>query len=301
MMPVEKCDVVDRSALAQFRRKYEQWMSWLGGDTYHALERQLARMMHLDMAYRVLIEARRGSDGRTTAAAMNGLLASFLDQCYVETQVLAISRLTDRRKDVISVRRLLDDVGAHCHLLTRENYVAFDGLPYEPRIGGGSGLLSPKSNAAKNLRSFTRHQRFDGFSGVSPERRSRSDCIRCQVFKTTENYLDKVDEEGLGGLRNKFIAHAASPSSRGARGYSGPSAEILEKVARAHQLILRAFVSINDILPRFVRLDLVTHPPLGFLSGLDNPYSAVPIVRLQKRWDGLQKERGEWCLPAEIR
>jgi hypothetical protein len=289
MKPVEECDVEDRAALIEFRRKYEEWISWFWSDEYHALERQLVRMMHFDMAYRVLIEARRGPDGSTPVAAMNGLLASFMDQCYVETQVLAIGRLTDRGKDVVSIRRLLDDVRANCHLLTRENYVAYDGLPYEPRIGG-SGLLSPESDEAKNVRSWARHQKFDQLSGVSPERRSRSDCVRCQFFKTIESYLDEVDEDGLRKLRNKFIAHAANPSSRGSQRYAGPSAEILEKVAKAHRLILRAFVTTSDLL-RSEKVSLIVNPPPGFLNSLDKPYSSVSIADLRGRWEELNRER----------
>jgi AbiU2 len=261
-------------------------------------------MMHFDMAYRVLIEARRGSDGRTPVAAMNGLLASFMDQCYWETQVLAVCRLIDKRKDVISIRRLLDDVRVHCHLLTRENYVGYDGLPYEPRIGSGSGgllspesdgLLSPGSDEEKNFRSWARHQEFDQLSGVSPERRSRSDCIRCQVFKTIEGYLDKVDEDGLIKLRNKFIAHAADLGSRGSQVYSGPSAEFLEKVANAQRQILCALREISSLLPRFEKTDRIPHPSPGFLNGLEKPYSCVAIADLQKKWDELSDERREWC------
>jgi hypothetical protein len=295
MRPIDECDVQDRTALVEFRRKREEWLSRLWSEDYHALEKQFARMVGFDMAYRVLIEARRDSDGRNSVAAMNGLLASFVDQCYVETQVLAVGRLTDRRKDVISVRSLLDDVRLHCHLLTRENCVAYDGLPYEPRIGSSSGLMLTGSAEEENLKSFVRHQEFDKLSCVSLDRRSRSDCIRCGVFNTIEEYFDEVDGDGLKTLRNKFIAHAASLGSRGSATYSGASSEILEKVTNAHRQILYALREINFLLARFEKTDHIPHWPLGFLNGLDKPYSCLTIADLQKKWEELSDERRKWC------
>jgi len=292
MKAIEDCDVEDRSALKEFRHKREEWLSWIWSDEYHALQRQIVRMIHNDMAYRVLIEARRCPEDESPGAALNGLLASFMDQAYVETQVLAIGRLTDRGNDVVSVRRLVDDVHAHCYLFTREIYVAHDGVPYEPQIEG-SGLLIPGSNEDKSFNAWIRHEKFDQISGISPAGRSRSNCIQCHVFKAVEDCMREIEEEGLRKLRNKFVAHAASTTSRGSQRYSGPSPEILEKVAKAHRQIVRAFTAIAGLL-RAERLDLAVYPPLGFLNGLDNAYSTVPVAGLQKRWDELRQERETW-------
>ena len=49
-------------------------------------------------------------------------------------QVLAIRRLTDTTKNVLSLSKLLQDIRSHRQLLTRENYVAFDGLPYHYEV-----------------------------------------------------------------------------------------------------------------------------------------------------------------------
>ena len=48
------------------------------------------------------------------------------------TQVLAIRRLMDDgNSDVISLRRPVKDIRRDFALFTRENYVCFDGLPYD--------------------------------------------------------------------------------------------------------------------------------------------------------------------------
>src|SRR5439155_4784372 len=64
-------------------------------------------------------------------SAPSSTLAYLLDRGYVFTQVLAIQKLLDNREDVISVRRLLKDVRKHRGVITREVYVAGDGLPYD--------------------------------------------------------------------------------------------------------------------------------------------------------------------------
>ena len=107
---IDQCDVVDRGALALYRVKRYEWLSWYElrkGDP-NTIQQQLFSMMFLDLAYRTLAVARHKTDEESVVSAQSGLLAHFLDQGYVATQVLAIRRLLDGRKDVFSLRRLLD-------------------------------------------------------------------------------------------------------------------------------------------------------------------------------------------------
>jgi hypothetical protein len=129
----DQCDVLDRKKLERYRVKRYEWLSWYElrkGDP-NTIQQQLFSMMFLDVAYRILASARQSTDQGSTFAAQSGLLAHFLDQGYVATQVLAIRRLLDGRKDVFSLRRLLDDMTEHRELITRENYVCYDGLPFD--------------------------------------------------------------------------------------------------------------------------------------------------------------------------
>jgi hypothetical protein len=61
----------------------------------------------------------------------NTLVAEQIIYGYVATQVLAVRRLVDKRADVISLRRLIKDVRQNFGLFTRENYVCYDGQPYD--------------------------------------------------------------------------------------------------------------------------------------------------------------------------
>lgn len=136
--PVSACDVVCKSNLERYREKRDQWIGWLDVDPVHAITNQLHDMMWNDVTYRTFNEARR-LDSNNPTAAVAPLLSEFIDVGYVAMQVLAISKLTDPsdpkkpKRAVISLRRLVDEVSAERMLITRENYIAFDGLPYDPR------------------------------------------------------------------------------------------------------------------------------------------------------------------------
>jgi hypothetical protein len=89
--PADQCDVLDRKRLDRYRVKRYEWLSWYElrkGDP-NTIQQQLFSMMFLDLAYRILASARQSTDQGSAFPAQSGLLAHFLDQGYVATQVLA--------------------------------------------------------------------------------------------------------------------------------------------------------------------------------------------------------------------
>lgn len=119
---VEQCDVAEKPNLVQYRRKWTEWMSWYG---YGALEpnsiqSQIHRMLFNDLTYRATVSVRASVNANVPISARSATLAYLLDEGYVVSQVLALQRLVDNRRDVISVKRLLKDVEKHRGLITRE-------------------------------------------------------------------------------------------------------------------------------------------------------------------------------------
>ena len=79
-----------------------------------------------DVVFRSLIDlAVNDSD----SALHNSLLTEALLGGHVATQILALRRLIDDGSTVLSLRRLLKDIKQNASLITRENFVCFDGLP----------------------------------------------------------------------------------------------------------------------------------------------------------------------------
>jgi len=262
--------------------------------------------MFLDLAYRILAAARESTDQGSAFAAQSGLLAHFLDQGYVATQVLAIRRLLDGRKDVFSLRRLLDDMTEHRELVTRENDVCHDGLPFDSEAwqskGQGVevqiwGIQAPGLH--KFLGSRVRHEMFDRLSGVSSTARQRGDLIKEDVFDKLKKLLFNSTAERIVVLSHKFFAHAATGDSRGSLAFSGIKLSDVDEVQRAFVRVERV---ITDLL-LFIAIGRQVLPmrPLGMFQGLEQPYASTDSVKnMDKIWDQLEEERNQWAKGIEL-
>jgi hypothetical protein len=302
---IDDCDVnvTKRKKLARYRAKREEWLGWykFREDEPHGIERQIFSMIFIDLGYRTLAEPRHKADKSQKIAARSNLLAHLLDQGYVASQVLAIRRLLDKGNDVISVRRLLDDIFKNRHLLTRENYVCYDGLPYDPDAWQELppsfetrmwGIQAP--GLSKYAGARARHEAFDRLSGVLASERKRDDLIRESVFQRLKQWLEVSPAKKIITLSHKFLAHAADMSSRGSLEYSGVK---LTDIAAVHRAIIRVERAIaNELLFIAEARDVVPMPPLGLFQDLDTPY-ALPdsMASMQKLWDQLTDERNKWA------
>src|SRR5258708_10542607 len=118
---------------------------------------------------------------------------------HVATQVLAIRRLVDDgNSDIISLRRLVKDMRRNFALFTRENFVCFDGLPYDyeavqrkemmERIGAGV-FWGETSGPAAHSTSRMAHEQFDRLACIRPENRRREDRLPISLVTTIERCL----------------------------------------------------------------------------------------------------------------
>ena len=100
---VENCDVDDKKALVQYRNKWKQWMSWYSysASEPHNIESQIHQMLFNDLTYRATVSVRESSASDAAISARSSTLAYLLDHGYVVSQVLALQKLLDDRKDVV--------------------------------------------------------------------------------------------------------------------------------------------------------------------------------------------------------
>lgn len=300
--PVEACDVLRPQALAKYRKKRAEWLGWyqFRKDEPNNIEGQIIRMIFLDICYRILTKPRAETPQNVNIAARNGLLAHMLDFGYAATQVLAIRRLLDRRTDVVSLQRLLSNIKLNRKLITRENYVAQDGKPYNPD-GWKSLPATPEIQIwgpqAPGLSYYAisneRHKLFDKLSRVPAAERSRDDLISQHIFDKLESWLRSVEAEKLVMLSHKFFAHAADSNSLGALAESGVLLGDIERAQRAIVRVERAIT--DDILFIGVSREVVAMQPLGFLQGLDAPYvTAEMFAQMDALWNELKTDRNTW-------
>jgi hypothetical protein len=213
-----------RSALESYRAKRAVWLSWISTDEHHAIWSTLHSMVWTDVAFKTLTNFGANDDEN---ALNNQLMVEALLNGHVATQVLAIRRLMDNGSSgIISLRRLLKDLKRAFALLTRENYVGYDGLPYdylavrqgrfEKNAGkwGQGGIWMPTEGPEGDGTSELAHSQFDKLSGIDPTKRSREDRLPVSLITTIEKWLDDSGADDLAEWSHAYLAHAGGPELR---------------------------------------------------------------------------------------
>ena len=136
----------------------------------------------------------------------------------ISHSILAIRRLIDPKKGVISLCRLVGDIKTNINLFTRENYVCFDGLPFDYAAVQHKEMLARAGEAfwwgdtwGPNAHGTSQmaHEQFDKLMGVSVGSRARrEDRIPTSILTNTSG----ADE--LAKWSHSYLAHAAVPNKR---------------------------------------------------------------------------------------
>jgi hypothetical protein len=214
------CDVPgDKSALNAFRQKRAQWSGWLDDDPDHAIWRTVSALVWRDTTFSAVSKlALDNPEGPLNAT----LLGETIVSGHVTMQVLALRRLIDRGSGVISLRRLITDLRRNWRLLTRENFVCFDGLPYDyeavmqqvwaergPGVHWGE-TTGPKAYGTSELL----HRQFDRLAGIDAANRERSDVLPKSLLANVEGWLLSSGAEEIVKWSHNYLAHAGNSQDR---------------------------------------------------------------------------------------
>ena len=312
---LESFDVQDTEKLGAFRRKREEWIEWLFGEDPHSILRQIEWMTWDYRVFRVLYDSRRlAARAGKPSAALNRMVAAFLDNGFVAMQALAIRKLLDPRKDVISLLRLVTDIKENWHLFTRVVFVGYDGCPFDTGPGedvfnrefgdqfSSKGIACwvtvPITSGPNAWRHAERlHERFDRLSGCDPRKLSRADelppSIICELLKLLKGDSIRKAKD----LANKRIAHAADAASRKLveKNLDGLRFADIEDAQRA-LVTIAGFVSaslldspIHALTPT-LQYDLCEHLDAGWVREPN---------RLWAMWDGVATSQDQWLEAAE--
>ncbi|MGD9979889.1 MAG: hypothetical protein AB7H66_09345 [Hyphomonadaceae bacterium] len=192
---------------------------------------------------------------------MNSVIRELLDDGYVAFQTAAIRKLIEpaqrqASRQIISLRRVLDDMQASRTQLTREVFVCFDGAPYDydtayaaylatnPESPGFTGV--PTTGPAAFGDCARAHSKFDKLAGTDPSTRSRADLIAQGYFDAHYATLAASGADGIADYCNKFITHAADAASRKTAKSETVSLRLFEDCHR--KLYKIAFALYADVL-----------------------------------------------------
>lgn len=304
---IDQCDVLDKARLVEFRAKRIEWVDLLEKDKLHSVSEQLSSLVWQDAVFRLFNEGRRLHDPSLPTSSMAFLLAEALTYGYVNGLVLGVSRLTDPRQEtkkgdrnVVSLRRVFEDIRDHRHLITREIFVCYDGVIYDvammpsPSMRGGDGgsgwiAIGGSQDAWTPARL---HNHFDALSGVSNANRRRDDVIADQAFNEIEALLSSPIFEKLRALRNKVVGHAADPASRASLADFGftllEAEEALKLLCRVQQRLQIGLLwnSSSTVMP-IPQFDIMEH--------MDQPFLRPDQIEvLSPFWDDLVRAREGW-------
>ena len=240
----------------------------------------------------------------------NGSVVRLFDAGFVTTQAMAIRRLIEKPKRdpswaVISLRSVLKDIEDNAHLITRENYVCYDGLPYDyqsvhdqwiatlPTGNGGvhTTWLATSGPTAWHMSELV-HKNFDKLSGVSPKKRERTDTISHNIFANLEKRIDTCKD--IKKYVDKFVAHASAPETR-AKLPEDQRAVTLDRL-KAHQKIVYQIAGfVSGQLLYETNLGGVPVPQYDHLSNLDKCWTTTQnLDKARQVWNEYAREVSEW-------
>lgn len=292
---ISDCKVSNKTDLARYRAKRTEWVNWLEDDEHHAIWQVLTQMVWNEVAFKTLAGI---ADADDDSVLNNTLIRNAVLYGHVAMQVLAIRRLTDMSKGVLSLSKLLLDIRSNRQLLTRENYVSFDGLPYDYAIveeehyrTRGFGATWLETTGPRAFGSARRaHEQFDRLSGVSPDRRKRDDQLPTKLTHTIEGWIVECGANDIANWSHKYLAHAGSLASRQAiAGYGVTGVKIdtaIKGLARAAEAVsaylLYSSGRMNALMAtaQFDQFERLENPALASTSVVD------PLVV----WDTLTRE-----------
>ena len=175
--------MADKESLAIFKVNIIKWQEMLTGNDQHSIYNQIQDIIWNDNVYRTFNEARRiSAETNGSSTGLAGTLIELVDRMFVTHQSMAIRMLIDDYewrpdRSVYSLPRLLKEIEQNKNLFTRENYICYDGLPFD-----GKNLSWKDELIYKD-----RQKKFDILSKKNESDRNREDNLSHAVFSEIKN------------------------------------------------------------------------------------------------------------------
>jgi len=306
--PIDQCDISDKAKGESFRQMRMKWVKWLHGEGPHSISRQISSILWDYALFISVNELRRiATEEPEKDVGINGPVLHLFDAGFVTTQAVAIRRLIEKpnknpKRAIISLRRVLKEIEENLELMTRENYVCNDGLPYDYYLvyqrwlsslpnGVHSGSLPTYGPNAFDM-SERVHKNFDILAQVDPKERSRSDRIKIEILEYLESEIKKC--ENIKKYVDKFIAHAAAPETRASLS-NEEKGITLEHLETCHKIIYQVASFISGQLLWESNLGGLPVPQYNHLENLDKKWTTPKkLEKAHKKWDEYKKEVSRW-------
>lgn len=306
---VDQCDVpcVRRGRLSEYRAFRRKCLEYLRGDSDTSVVNQIHELAWDTAVFRTLNEARRIEPHR----AVNGAMWELIAKGYAGIMTLGVRRLIDDDRRVDSVWNVIAEVEKRPELLTRENFVCHDGLPYDyDKVRaqylaslGRSGRATARWLSTKGPQAWSSsellHKQFDALAGY-PLKRRRLDGVGPAVLVALKEKLKHPAIQKVRTWTDRRVAHAER--------ISADSDPIPIPTYNDIDTALEIIVGVTNFLSANLFYDaafgsVVPTPQFDVLAALDEPFvTAANLPLLHRYWDELSAAMGKWAdyKPAEF-
>jgi len=303
---LEQCDVpeVRRAVLGEYRLFRRKCLTYLHGDADTSVMNQVHGLAWHTAVYRTLNEARRLEPGR----AVNGALWELLTAGYANLMTLGIRRLVDKNPSTDSVWNAIAQIEKRPELLRRENFVCYDGLPYDSAAayrryvktldlssGGHAGWVTTTGPDAWGTSDML-HKSFDALAGY-PAKRKRLDNVLPAIIETLKAHLADNAVVAVCTMADKQVAHAerlAEHSTAVPPVTYNTVQTALEKIVRVANFLSANF--FNDTTYG----SIVPVPQFNVLENLDQPWVTTEnLPALHEHWHAISEAMGQWAYNTE--
>ncbi len=274
------------------------------GDDDTSVMNQVYDLAWKTVTFRTLNEARRIEPNRM----VNGSLWELTNAGYVSLVSLGIRKLVDKDPKTHSLWNVITTVEKRPELLTRENFVCYDGLPYDYATVRDNDLTSLDVNNAVRVRwlpttgpkawttSEMLHKAFDKLSNTDASKRNRTDKIQSSIFAAVKRGLSDPAIENVCNLANRRIAHAQRLSESS----SLIPTTTYDDISNA----LKQVVNVANFLSTSFFYDtafgsVVPVPQFDVLEALDQPWiTSDNMPALRRYWSELSDSMDSWTANA---
>lgn len=306
---IDQCEVIDKERLRRFREASTKWRDLLDGEDVHSIWKQIFDLFWRDSVFRMVNDLREAaSESPSANVGFNGPVIGVFDAGFACMQAMTIRRLIEPQsgrpeRAVVSLCVLLDDISCQRELITRENYVSGDGLPYDygevrdswladRREKGVTAGTVPSVGPEAWAKSEMLHKAFDRLSGVNAKTRSRTDVIRSELFAACEERLGVCDDVEL--FTHKFIAHAADPANR-EQLTDEQERLTLNKLNSCSKALYQVAEFIGALVGNGALISPIPTPQYDHLENLDKKWATSASIELvRKKWYERVKETESW-------
>ncbi|MDD4910114.1 MAG: hypothetical protein PHR44_05490 [Candidatus Omnitrophica bacterium] len=295
----------------KFKLRRDLWVECFALNDRNSIIHQVYQMIWNAAVFRLINCARKiAPDNHQGNKEINGTLHYFIDECFFDSQFLAIRRLIDPhpltgKKGAFSLVSLLNDMRAKTSLMTRRYLFLAEDREYDyeaveqrasayrlEKLRSGSGaFFLPRELDSQLLR--MRHEQIDALSGIKENQRTPNDYIRKEIF----SYLIKKIKSATDDIKahvDKNIAHAATPESRKYDNADQVSIT-LGYLWKAHKVICQVVDFINVYILFGGSGGFLPVPQYDHLEFIDKPLvSPEGVEILDKEWNEFNKEADSW-------